>query len=100
MNLEERPNVGPVLVLDEMLNLAAARPLAEALASARGTDLALSVANVRHLGAQCGQLLLAGAKAWQADGHVFQIIDKTPEFDEGVRLLGLDPYLSDEEIVR
>ena len=98
MTLVEEPGAAPTLCLDEMLNLAAARPLAEALASTRGSDLTISAGNVRHLGAQCGQILIAGMKAWRADGHTLRITDTTPEFDECAQLLGVEAFFSNEEI--
>ncbi len=97
MTLEETPGGAPTLCLDEVLNLSAARPLAEALASTRGGNLDISAANVRHVGAQCGQVLVASLKAWVADGHTLRIVHKTPAFDESVRLLGLKAFFSDGE---
>jgi chemotaxis protein CheX len=97
MTLVQEPGGVPTLCLDEMLNLSAARPLAEALVSARGSDLNVSVANVRLLGAQCGQILVASLAAWRADGHTLKIVDATATFDEGVQLLGLDTFFSDAE---
>jgi chemotaxis protein CheX len=100
MTLVEDPGQSPKLCLDEMLNLAAARPLAEALASIRGVDVRISAANVRHLGAQCGQILIAGMKAWQDDGHSFEIVELTPEFQECAELLGIEAHFRSEELTQ
>lgn len=97
MTLVEETGMPPTLSLDEVLNLSVARPLAEALASTRGSDLNISVAKVRHLGAQCGQVLLAGMNAWRADGHILRIVDMTPAFEDSANLLGLESFFSDEE---
>lgn len=87
----------PALCLDEVLHLSAARPLAEAIASVRGSDLTISAAKVRNIGAQCGQILVAAVRAWRADGHSLRIVDATPAFSEGTHLLGLGAFFSDLE---
>jgi chemotaxis protein CheX len=97
MTAPAEADTAPVLALDEILHLPAARPLAESIASIRGGDLTISAANVRNLGAQCAQILVAAVNAWRADGHVLKIIDMTPGFTEGAQLLGLGSFFSGVE---
>ena len=98
MDLVESPEGVATLRLDDMLGLAAARPLADALASLRGSDLYVSAKQVKHLGGQCAQVLAASLVAWRADGHQMQIIDGTPEFSECANILGLHSVLLNEEM--
>ena len=89
--------MAPAICLDEVLHLPAARPLAEAIASLRGTDLTLDASKVRNLGAQCAQILVAAVKAWRVDGRSLRIVEATPSFNEGAHLLGLGTFFSDLE---
>jgi chemotaxis protein CheX len=78
----------PPIVLAEVLDLPAAGPLAADLLTRRGQDLALDASNVRRLGGQCLQVLLAARATWQADGQVFRITAASGDFAEGSALLG------------
>ena len=82
--------------LAAMLDMAAATPLHETLIEARGRNLVLDAADVRHLGAQCAQLLTSAASTWRADGHQFSIKPRSAAFEDGTRLLGLESILQDE----
>ena len=77
------------LVLDGNLDLTAASELARSLLASRGFDLTIDATSVRHLGAQCGQVLVSAAKTWQADQREFRFAEASAEFHEGLRLLGL-----------
>ena len=72
------------------LDMAAARPLAHELTAARGADLLIDASEVRHLGAQCLQVLGSAALTWQADRAGFAVVDASEAFMTGARLLGLD----------
>jgi chemotaxis protein CheX len=70
------------------LDLKAAGPLLTELQAARGADLAVEAADVRRLGGQCLQVLLAAEAAWRGDGHGFAIEAASPAFVEGAALMG------------
>jgi len=70
------------------LDLKAAAPLLRELTAARGADLALEAGDVRRLGGQCLQVLLAAQAAWARDGHALEIREPSPAFVEGVALMG------------
>ena len=76
------------LVLADSLDMTAAGPLAHELTARRGQAVALDAGAVRRVGGQCLQVLLAAEAAWAADGQAFEIINPSPEFAEGLALLG------------
>ena len=76
------------LTLDETLDLCAAAPLAAALLALRGRDAALDASEVRRVGGQCLQVLLAARKTWALDGHVLTFSNPSPDFLGGMALLG------------
>ncbi|WP_287799477.1 STAS domain-containing protein, partial [Acidiphilium sp.] len=59
------------LMLDPILDLKAASPLAQALLARRGGDLRIDAGAVERLGGQCLQVLLSARATWEADGHAF-----------------------------
>ena len=74
--------------LDPSLDLKAAGPLMREILAVRGQDLALDASEVRRLGGQCLQVLLAAQTAWASDGRAFEIRQPSPAFVEGVALMG------------
>ena len=78
----------PVVKLSETLDLCAASSLTSALRAARGEDLEIDASDVRRVGGQCLQVLLAAVAAWDADGKAFAVSNPSIEFIEGVTLLG------------
>lgn len=82
--------------LDSMMDLAAARPLAASLSAVRGNDVVIDASEVRHLGAQCAQVLLSTQATWRVEGHAFEIVTPSPAFADGARILGLAPFLQPE----
>ena len=62
--------------------------LAAGLRAARGLDLDLDASEVRRLGAQCLQALLAARAAWSEDGLGFRILEPSPEFRAGCAQMG------------
>jgi chemotaxis protein CheX len=70
------------------LDLKAAGPLLCELKAARGADLAVEAADVRRLGGQCLQVLLAAEAAWRGAGNAFAIEGASPAFVEGATLMG------------
>ncbi len=77
------------LVLDETLDLTSTVELAKSLTALRGADLRVDASAVRRVGAQCLQILVSAAASWKADRAVFRVVEGSPDFIEGVRLLGL-----------
>ena len=76
------------LVLADSLDMTAAAPLATQLLAARGAPVLLDASAVRRVGAQCLQVLLAAQAAWATEGLAFDIIDPSPEFSDGLVLMG------------
>ncbi len=86
------------LALNDMLDLTAAADLAGKLLALRGLPITIDASGVRHIGAQCGQVLISAAKTWDSDGIPLSLIDPSAEFAEGLRLLGLASALASKEI--
>ena len=76
------------LVLADSLDVTAAAPLHRDLLARRGQPVSLDGSNVRRIGGQCLQVLLSAQATWAADGQAFEIVDATPEFTDGLALLG------------
>ena len=74
--------------LEAILDLKSAAPLLQSIVAVRGQDLALEAGEVRRLGGQCLQVLLAAQAAWAQDGHSLDIRDPSPAFVEGGALMG------------
>jgi chemotaxis protein CheX len=70
------------------LDLKAAGPLHQELRAARGSGVALEAGDVRRLGGQCLQVLIAARAAWAEDGLSFEIEAPSPAFVEGAALMG------------
>jgi len=88
------PNEAPTLIsLEPSLDLKSAASLLSSLRTARGADLALDASEVRRVGGQCLQVLLAARAAWHADGRAFEIRDPSSAFVEGVQLMGATDLL-------
>jgi len=77
------------LQLPEVLDLAAAAPLAKSLAEERGTDIVVDASQVQHLGAQCLQVLLAAASTWRAEGVALHIVNQSAAFLAALELVGV-----------
>lgn len=77
-----------MLSLPATLDLRAAPELAASLLARRGQDVALDGSAVRHLGAQCLQILLSARQTWASDGRSFGIAGASEEFAAGAALLG------------
>ena len=77
-----------VLTLPEVLDLKAASKLATDLISMRKQELVIDASQVRRVGGQCLQVLLAAIKTWAADRHRLELTNPSPEFIEGTALLG------------
>jgi len=76
------------LTLGDSLDMTAAGPLQKELLSRRGKPVTLDASQVRRVGGQCLQVLLAAQTTWAADGADFQIIEPSNEFSDGLALMG------------
>ena len=89
MMLAHRPPGDNALHLDAVLDLKAAKPLADALTARRGADLEVDASEVRRLGGLCLQVLLSAVATWQGDGRTLTFLNPAPAFIEGLELLGV-----------
>lgn len=80
-----------MVTLDQVLDLKAARPLAEQLTALRGRDLMVDAGSVERIGAQCLQVLLSACATWTDDGSRFAVTGPSAAFVETLALLGA-PY--------
>src|SRR5262245_32609973 len=86
---EIAPCGSSALQLPEVLDLLAATPLVKSLLERRGADIVIDASSVQRVGAQCAQVLLSAAAAWNGDGHSLAIVNRSPGFAEGLQLLGI-----------
>lgn len=77
------------LMLNRVLDLRAAQPLAEDLLAMRGRPVSVDASQVEKLGGLCLQVLLSGAATWRADGISLRFGDVSDVFDEQLALFGL-----------
>lgn len=77
------------VTLGDALDMTAAGPLVTELLGHRGQPVSLNAAGVRRLGGQCLQVLLSAQSTWTADGQPFEIVEPSPEFTEGLALMGV-----------
>jgi chemotaxis protein CheX len=91
------------LDLGDSLDMTAAGPLAAGFLERRGQPIAVDASQVRRIGGQCLQVLLSARATWLADGQGFQVVNPSPEFAEGVALMGAadlaDLSFTEEEIL-
>ncbi len=73
--------------LPSVLDLSAAGPLRSQLMELRGRKLELDGADVERLGGLCLQVLIAARNQWRVDGADFQIVNASPAFMDGERLM-------------
>ncbi|QAY96807.1 hypothetical protein CWB41_14560 [Methylovirgula ligni] len=79
------------IVLDQVLGLKAAAPLAESLLAHRGADILIDAGEVERLGAQSLQVLLSAVATWHADGRGLDFAHPSEAFLESLQLFGIDP---------
>ena len=82
------------LVLPAVLDLAAAGPLLAAFQSRLGAPLEVDAGEVRRLGGQCLQVLIAARRRWDADGAAFAVTRASPAFAEAAALFGAQAALA------
>jgi chemotaxis protein CheX len=87
------------LALAPVLDLNEASALHGKLMSMRGKDVVIDASAVERLGVQCVQVLVAGARTWQADKKSFLIEKASDAFEKTMLLIGIDePNLVAKEI--
>lgn len=79
----------PSLMLPDCLDSAAAITIKEMLLSERGKAIAVDASQVRRVGVQSLQVLVAAARAWQHDGLRYRLENPSSEFLETIALIGL-----------
>lgn len=79
------------LSLSPRLDLAAARPLAQAILAERGKDLMIDAGKVTHLGGLCLQVLASAAMTWRGDGRALALSPRSGDFDAALAIFGLAP---------
>lgn len=50
----------------------------------------MDASQVERVGVQCAQVLMAGIKAWEADGKPFTFSKASDAFDKTLKLIGMD----------
>ncbi|MCM2401101.1 STAS domain-containing protein [Rhizobium sp. S153] len=78
------------LRLSAVLDLNEASNLRENLMSLRGSGLAIDASGVERVGAQCVQILMAGASAWEADKKPFSFVKVSDAFTKTLQLIGVN----------
>jgi chemotaxis protein CheX len=77
------------LVLPEVLDLKAAAGLHASFTARRGQDLSIDASQVRRLGGQCLQVLLAAVTAWKTDGRLLAFDNPSESFVQSIALFGV-----------
>jgi len=77
------------LVLPDCLDSAAAITIKEMLLSERGKAITLDASQVRRVGVQSLQVLVAAARAWRSDGLSYRLENPSPELLDTIALIGL-----------
>jgi chemotaxis protein CheX len=75
--------------LAPMLDLRAAKPLADRLLALRGSSVKLDASRVEKLGAQCVQVMISATRTWEADGSDIEVVQASPAFLAAMRVMGL-----------
>lgn len=78
------------LKLSAVLDLNEASNLKANLMSLRGDGLAIDASGVERIGTQCAQILVAGAKAWEADQKPFSYQKASDAFLKTLQLIGVN----------
>ncbi|RCW27232.1 chemotaxis protein CheX [Ciceribacter lividus] len=94
-----RKGANKSLKLAEVLDLNEASALKSSLMDLRGSGLDIDASQVKRVGAQCVQVLMAGANAWGADKKPFTLVKASEAFLKTLQLIGVNAdHLLAEEI--
>jgi anti-anti-sigma regulatory factor len=77
------------LMLPDCLDSAAAITIKDMLLTQRGNAIAVDASQVRRVGVQSLQVLVAAARSWQRDGLSYRLENPSSEFLETIALVGL-----------
>lgn len=89
MPLDEPDRAALALMLPDCLDSSAAATIKEMLLARRGNALVVDASQVRRVGVQPLQVLVAAARTWQSDGQGYRLENPSPEFLETIALVGL-----------
>ena len=82
-------SVSECLMLPDCLDASAAFELKEMLQARRGSTLVIDASQVRRVGAQSLQILVASARTWEADGQSYRVTNSSSELLDAITLIGL-----------
>jgi len=85
-----RKGANKSLKLAEVLDLNEASALKSSLMDLRGSGLEIDASQVKRVGAQCVQVLMAGAYAWNADKKPFTFVKASEAFLKTLQLIGVN----------
>jgi chemotaxis protein CheX len=77
------------LMLPDCLDASAAAAVKDMLLARRGNALVVDASQVRRVGAQSLQILIAAARTWQADGMSYCVTNSSSELLDTIALIGL-----------
>lgn len=77
------------LMLPDCLDSSAVATVRDMLLARRGNAIVVDASQVRRVGAQSLQVLIAAARTWQADGHSYRVTNSSPELLDTIALVGL-----------
>lgn len=77
------------LLLPDCLDSSAAAAIKEMLLARRGNAIVIDASQVRRVGVQSLQVLVAAARTWQGDGQSYRLESPSSEFLETIALVGL-----------
>jgi chemotaxis protein CheX len=77
------------LMLPDCLDSSAVTIVRDMLLKRRGNAIVVDASQVRRVGAQSLQVLIAAARTWQADGHSYRVTNSSPELLDTIALVGL-----------
>lgn len=87
----EIPEAGGLeaLVLPDSLDSSSAAGVKDLLIARRGSPLVVDAGQVRRVGVQALQVLIAAAQTWRADGQSYVVANASSEFLDTIALVGL-----------
>lgn len=78
------------LSLAPVLDLNEATALRDKLMALKGSNLSIDASAVERIGALCAQVLMAGAKTWEADKRAYAFANASEPFLKTMQLIGID----------
>ncbi|HVZ04408.1 STAS domain-containing protein [Hyphomicrobium sp.] len=77
------------VVLPDSLDSSAAASVKDMLLAERGNAIVVDASEVRRVGVQSLQVLVAAARTWTSEGHSYRLTNASTELLEAVALIGL-----------